>query len=148
MAATDDLRLLLSEKKVDPNGDGSDTLLTDTELELILTLAGDNLNRAAAIGWAVKGGHYSDMIDMNESGSQRRLNQLFTNCERMWKMYDSLAVKQETVVSANAGRVVGIGFDPYTCSNEPLVSIFSRYGLDYGTVRMFPLKRFFPAVLQ
>lgn len=142
------LRLLLWEQ-IPEGGTEADTNFTDTQLALVLAMGNGVLSRAAAIGWSIKGGKYSKMIDISESGSNRRLNQLFTNCERMWKQFSVEAEKEETLVLAAGSRAVGaVGFSILGDSAPAeLVSLFASYKMDSVNIRAFPLKRF-PAILQ
>lgn len=147
MTEIEKLRLLLWEK-VPQEGQDTDTHFTDVELAVVLELAGGSMNGAAAIGWSIKGGLYSEMIDINESGSNRRLNQLFTNAERMWKRYSDLAAGEMVLVTAAKSRVAPVSFKILGEDDQDLaISLFTRYTLaDYNT-RVFPLKRF-PAIMQ
>ena len=126
--------------------DDQNPLLSPEDIELIIALSGDVLERAVALGWAVIGGYYAQMIDIEESGSVRRLSQLYKNAERQHKIWDDKAAMIEVIISANTVRVPPVGFailsEPTDWEN--MVSMFRPN--EPVNVRMFPLYRM-PAVL-
>ena len=79
------LRQLLGED-VPPQGDASDTLFTDEEVEDLLARFGD-MERAAYEGWRVKAARLSSLVDNTEGNVQRKFSQLLDNANSMVKLY-------------------------------------------------------------
>jgi hypothetical protein len=99
----DMLRLVLAEQ-IPIDGLDHDTRFTDEQIDTLL-LANNSMVSAAADGWAIKAGLYSHFIDISESGSDRKLNQLFKNAERMMKHYAELAKVDADLLLAATTRV-------------------------------------------
>lgn len=132
------LRVLIWER--------DETLIDDTVLQNIWDLSNDLMERAAAIGWAVKGGFYVERVTTTESGAERRYSDMYRNAERQWKLWDERAAKIEDQLFAEAqaaGRVVGVPINVNSqCELEEW--IFSEEAM---YIRYFPLYRF-PAILS
>lgn len=71
----DHLRLLLGER-IPPLGTDADTFFTDAQIIELLDTYGD-LNLACSAGWSAKAAEFSKYIDIDESGSTRKLSQMY-----------------------------------------------------------------------
>lgn len=79
------LRQLLGED-VPADGDESDTLFSDEEIEDLLDTNAD-VERAAYEGWRVKAARLSNLVDTTEGNSQKKFSQLLDNANDMIKIY-------------------------------------------------------------
>lgn len=70
------LRLLLGER-VPEGGMDVDTFFTDDEITALLAAANDDIHGAASIGWRAKAAEFAKYIDIDESGSTRKLSQMY-----------------------------------------------------------------------
>jgi hypothetical protein len=134
------LRLLINER-IPAFGTDADTKFTNDELALILERMGLSLYAAAAEAWYVKAGMYELLIDTDESGSNRTLDQVFKHAVSMGDRY-ARAFKTEGDAMAGAveGRVPGIAVSPWAVELEtnPLM-MYEGY---QGYSRYFPIARF------
>lgn len=89
-AATDALRPLVGETALD--SEYSDERLDELLLEYV------SQNRAAAAIWREKAATYSDLVDVSESGSSRKMSDLLKNALAMAEQYDALAAAEVVVV--------------------------------------------------
>ena len=76
------LRQMISEPD-DSNG------WTDTRLGELVD-ATDTLNVAASQAWYLKAGEFSQLVDVSESGSSRKLGDLMKNAKEMGALYGGL----------------------------------------------------------
>jgi hypothetical protein len=139
------LRMALSER-IPLGGTEADTNFSTAELAQLMLMADGLLERAAAIGWAVKGGDLYDVIDVSENGSERKMSQLFEHCKKTWEFWDRKATALEKDALVASSRVPGRGVDIYGFLNNgsTVISMFSSYDAD--SVKTFPLYRM-PAIL-
>lgn len=87
MAVIDDLRYATNE----PEGDSN---YNDDRLGEILLEADGSLAAAAAAIWREKAAKASELVDMAEGASSRKLSDLQANALRMAKMYQDQADSQ------------------------------------------------------
>jgi hypothetical protein len=142
-----ELRLHLGER-IPNDGEEEDTNFTDEEIELIIMRAGDSFYLALAIGWAAKAGIYTDLIDTNENGSDRKLDQMWKHCDKQATRFEKLADMEGALVpDLSVLRAGAIGFDAF--KQEASAHTFSIFNDDshYTEQRYFPLKRF-PQIKQ
>jgi hypothetical protein len=111
------LRSILDES-IPTGGTEVDTLFTNAQLDDILS-RWPSINYAAAVGWAIKAGKVADLIDIDESGSKRRLSQKHTSALRMADFYMKLAGADSASIAA-AVRVVGQPVNPYARHRQPV----------------------------
>jgi hypothetical protein len=97
------LRLYLGER-VPIGGTDADTFFTDDELNGLLLASEYGVEGAAVIGWAVKAGEFARLIDINESGGDRKLSQKFRNANTQLQYYQGL-VETKIANSTAVGRV-------------------------------------------
>jgi hypothetical protein len=141
-------RSRLSEIKGDPMGNGSDTFFTDSEIELISSLFDGNLDRATLEGWKWKVAKYAKLVDITESGSDRKLSQKFKQAKDMVALWRGiLKDADDGLAAALAGRVVGravnLRDDGCDTSNPYPFSGYSDH------IRIFPSHRMMiPAILS
>lgn len=95
------LRLLVADR-VRP---GVQNLWDDTELGMMID-RNYTVKAAAAEAWAVKAAEYSELIDMDESGSSRKLSQRYEHAVKMANYYLRIA-SDEAVTSEASARLVG-----------------------------------------
>lgn len=140
--AESNLRRRLRDALPDGSDDSSAFFLND-EIHSLLAINGGSIVGAAYDGWAIRAAHYQTLVDVEESGSSRRLSQMFKNAEAMMKFYEK-ALESETGVnsSAIAGRVVGVVaslrgeyVDALGLATVGFITTDAMY------VRPFPLKR-------
>lgn len=119
-----------------------DKFFTDHELQVILNMANGDLNVAAAICWSAKASEYAELIDMNESGSDRKLSQMFKQASLRAEFFTEAAGSVEKAAQAGwrvVGRVICLDDSQSVTTGSPF---------DDGSmyVRTYPLKRF-PAIM-
>lgn len=85
----DHLRLLLGER-IPPGGTDADTFFTDPDIIDLLDTYGD-INAAAAAGWRGKAAEYAKYIDIEESGSTRKMSQMYRQAELQANYFGKLA---------------------------------------------------------
>lgn len=88
MALTDvnRLRELLGEP-IPEDGTESDTLFTDERLEDLLTVANDDLDRAAFEGWRIKAAHFANLVNVTDGNAVRQMSDLLDHADKMVKYY-------------------------------------------------------------
>ena len=104
---TDDVTLL----RMVLQDTGPVPILTDGMLLRLLDLS-MSMQHAAAIGWKIKAASLANLVDVTESGAERKLSQMFKNATAMIKVWDAEAAGIEDSV-ASSFRVAGIGASPY-----------------------------------
>jgi hypothetical protein len=77
---------------------------TNAEIDDLITTANGDLNLAAYAAWLAKAAEFAKFIDIDESGSVRKMSQMYKNADMMVKHYEGLV---EGVSAAVMGRVVG-----------------------------------------
>lgn len=135
------LRLLINEK-IPTAGVDTDTKFTNDELALMLQRMGLSLYAAAAEGWYVKAGMYELLIDTDESGSNRNLDQVFKHAVSMGDRYArAFKTEGDALALAIEGRVPGIAVSPWAAEIDPNV-IYPFSGYEDTYTRYFPIARF------
>lgn len=88
MALTDADRLrgLLGEE-IPEGGDESDTLFTDERIDDLLTMTGNDVERAAYEGWRIKAARLSDLVDITEGNASRAMSDAHAHALDMIKHY-------------------------------------------------------------
>lgn len=71
----DQLRGLLGEPIPD-GGTESDTFFTDLDIENMLIVAEDDVDRAAVQGWRMKAAHYAGLVNITEGNASRNMSDL------------------------------------------------------------------------
>src|SRR6478736_3896126 len=106
LTAATRLRALLGERI--PNGlDSSDTFFSDTEINDLIDEAGSRgLTFAAAVGWTWKMAEFARLIDVNESGSDRKYRQKYINAKQQAEYFQAQADATAAQIMTSA-RVVG-----------------------------------------
>lgn len=84
--AVTQLRLLVGER-IKTGKDETSTFFTNEELVDIININHGNLYLAAGYCWDAKAAYYAGMVDINESGSDRKLSQLFRSAEKRAEVY-------------------------------------------------------------
>jgi hypothetical protein len=98
------LRQLIGES-LPPGGNEEDTFFTDEEITAMLERNNSVVQAAAAEGWAMKAADYVQFVDVEESGSVRRMSQLYRQAYQMATYY---ALKADAANgTSGAPRVVG-----------------------------------------
>lgn len=64
-----------------------------------------NFNLAALEVWREKMAKYADLTDIAESGSERKLSQLYKQAQGQVKMYESLVAKDEGILVAQVTSI-------------------------------------------
>lgn len=113
----DYLRLLLAEPNAPtgtppiPGQAVAGSLFNDDALSVLIERTA-MLSRAAEIGWKVKASYFQTLIDVDESGSSRKLSQMFNNALAMAQQY-KIAADEELAALQGAVRTVGVGAAPW-----------------------------------
>lgn len=81
-----------------------DTTYTDEELTEIL-VATDSVNAAAAYVWRTKTVSAVGLVDISESGSSRKMSDVYSQNMSMSEYYAGLAANEGTVGGMRRGRV-------------------------------------------
>lgn len=140
------LRARLAESKTDPDGDGSETFFTDDQITDLLSYAANDLDGATLEGWLRKQARYSRLVDVSESGTDRKMSQKFKNASAQVKFWsDFLGGIAGSRQDALAGRVVGRAVNLRCEKPSGPLTPFSGYA---DHIREYPLHRFLiPAIL-
>jgi hypothetical protein len=83
---TNQMRLLIGER-IRPSESENDTEFLNEELIDMILRHGGNLYLAAAEAWSAKAADYSKLVDISESGSDRKLSQMFKQANIMAASY-------------------------------------------------------------
>lgn len=119
---------------------------SNEEIHDLLTLNGGSIAGASYDGWTMRAAFLSSSVDISESGSDRRLSQLFKNAMAMADFYKKARDAEAGIkAEAIAGRVVGV----VTSLRGEFVDSFgiissARYRAAQGrttTTRWFPTHR-------
>lgn len=138
------LRRRLRDVLTDP-ADDSGAFFSDDEIHTFLAINGGNLNAAALDGWLIKAAHFSKFVDVDESGSSRRLSQMFKNAEAMVNFYRKATDADEATTATwrkqgIVGRVASLRGE----YNDTFgLQFLARNGIapSYVYSRPFPTKR-------
>lgn len=138
------LRRLVGDR-IPQGGTDQDTFWSDTELGEIYDEK-KTYEAAAYECWREKAGEYARLIDISDSGVDRKLSQKHTNANRMVETYRKAIADGATAGSAL--RVVGIAMNLDESDDEEIYipEEFYQYTGD-GNIRYYPLKRM-PSVLR
>lgn len=139
----DRLRRKLGDR-VPTSGDDSDTFFRNAEIVELWNEASGVIDFAALKGWQEKAAEYARLIDISESGSDRKLSQKHTNANRMVTIFrQSIA---DNPISSAKGRVgvVGRSFSLDECPiSEGLPVPGEIWEVSGENIRYYPLKRSF-----
>ena len=80
------LRRALGER-IPTGGSDQNTFFLDAEIDDLLLESGNDFNRAALKGWQEKMAEFAKFVDVDESGSNRKLATLFKNAQAMVRHY-------------------------------------------------------------
>lgn len=106
LAVEDHLRLLLGER-IPEGGLDTDTFFTDDEVESLLETTGGNINLAASLGWRAKAAEFAKYIDIDESGSTRKLSQMYRQADLQANYFAKIAdVDTEALTQLARGGIV------------------------------------------
>lgn len=87
--------------------DPDKTEFSDVDLGLILDGLSGDVNKAASESWSIKASRYSRLVDITESGSSRKLGDLYKNALAMKAIYDGKAEEGiSTRGRTRIGRIV------------------------------------------
>lgn len=64
---------------------------TDTQIDVMLSQAGGDLNAVAAIIWGEKASDYADLVNISEAGSSRSNSDLFKHAREQADYFKGLA---------------------------------------------------------
>ncbi len=143
------LRSRWAELKTDPLGDGSDTMFTDSQIAMIYELSGQSVDKSTLEGWRWKMARYAQLVDITESGSDRKMSQKFKQAKEMvdwWRRFigDTEADDAAAMAGRVVGRVVNLRGTGKLCLDNPYP--FSGYS---EHIRLFPTHRLIiPAILS
>jgi hypothetical protein len=104
---------------------------------------GDNYNLTVYEGWRWKMARYSRLIDITESGSDRKMSQKYKHAKEMVAYWKSICGDEETALAAaTAGRIVGKAVN-LRCTPDPSAASGYPFWNEGGdNVRYFPSYRF------
>lgn len=89
--------------------DDTNAFFTNEEIADILDQATNDLNLAAAIGWAAKMAEFVKFVDRDDAGSTRKLSQLAKNADLMLAHYSKLSGHTTAEVKGRAaGGVISL----------------------------------------
>ncbi len=133
------LRFLIGER-IPVGEDEFATRFTNDELADTINRHGQNLYLAAGEMWAVKAAIFQEMIDISESGSERRYSQLFRQASQMSELYrkagldfiEGLYSRPIAVVANIVDPALGSPFDAHNSSDvisavDPWMSPTARF---------------------
>lgn len=125
------LRRYLGEQFDTETETEEDTAFTDAQLQDLLTRSSGSVFLAAARGWYSKAGEFANLIDVDESGSARKLSQLHKQAMAMGKHYESAYTTYEGSL-VNTVRVPGKSIPILgTTSDSPFIDgvYFEAYSI-------------------
>lgn len=93
----------------------ADTFFSDETIDNLLLEAGDNLFYAVYLGWEEKAAFYSGATDVDESGSSRKLTQLYRQARLQADIWRK---RSEDATTAGTGRVSGARSAAWAVSAE------------------------------
>lgn len=135
------LRGMIGER-VPPGGTEVDTNFIDAELEAILSHSQNRLYLAAALCWAMKAAFYADLVDISESGSERKLSQLTRQAREMEALYRKQAsIEEEAFLGALRAAPRSARWAVPADERVPYPTEIASGG--QTTIRNFPLMRSF-----
>lgn len=142
------LRSRLAESKTDPDGDGSETFFTDAEITDLLSYSENELDAATLEGWLRKKARYARLVDVSESGTDRKMSQKFKNAQAMVKFWsDFLGDVAGSRQEALAGRVVGRPVN-LRCADDTGLSSLTPFSGYSEHIHAYPSHRLLiPAIL-
>lgn len=152
---TAQLRLLTGERIRSGKSD-SDTRFTDSELIDIIIRHAGNLYLAAAEVWSAKAADAAELVDISESGSERKLSQIFKQFSAMSDTYQKAGeeVGSNLITPAipqsvdwlygknRPGLTTNVANDPF---EDPFAFLFSN-AFRYVSRPWYPLTVFNPAM--
>lgn len=107
----ENLRSLIGEK-IPAGGSADNTSFTDDELADLINRHNGNLYLAAGEAWQTKAASAADLVDVAESGSERKLSQLFKNYSAAAAVYNKAGLDfQQGVISRPTPKTARI-LDP------------------------------------
>lgn len=83
-----------------------DTNFTDEELGEIIDENNGNLQAAASVVWESQAARYSKIVDITESGSSRKMGDLFDNAMKMAAWYKEQANPIDVSGVTRIGKIV------------------------------------------
>lgn len=83
-----------------------DTEWTDDELSTLIDENNGNLSAAASVVWESQAASYSQIVDITESGSSRKMGDLFDNAMKMAQYYKGQANPIETQGVTRIAKIV------------------------------------------
>jgi hypothetical protein len=116
-----------------PAGSDIDPYFSDAQLDELLAQNGDNVYTAAAEAWRMKAADFADLVDIDESGSSRKLSQMYKQAMAMAEFFDKQAVVVGgQLVDRTVGRAAKIGrFQPSPAGTPlPLPETFSALNIN------------------
>lgn len=113
-----------------PTGESDDTntFFKDVEIADLLDAAGNDINVAALAGWYAKAAEFAKFVDRDESGSSRKMSQMFKNAEMMIKHYESITTAFGAVSARAAVARIAVWGDE-SCRNRVMASSATFRGL-------------------
>lgn len=83
-----------------------DTEWTDEDLDQLIDEKAGNIQAAAASVWESQAASYSQIVDITESGSSRKMGDLFDNAMKMAAYFNGQANPVDTSGSTRIGKIV------------------------------------------
>jgi hypothetical protein len=83
-----------------------DTEWTDEDLDALIDAQSGNIQAAAAIVWESQAAEYSQIVDITESGSSRKMGDLFDNAMKMAAYLRSQATPVEIQGTTRIAKIV------------------------------------------
>lgn len=123
-----------------------DEIFNDAAIQDLLAYANGDLDAATYEGWLRKMARYQRLVDVVESGSDRKMSQKFKQAKVMVDLWGGfIGADNDQRSDAIAGRIVGRVVN-LRCSDEPvLLTPFSGYS---DHIHMYPTHRLLiPAIL-
>jgi hypothetical protein len=127
-------------------GEPSDEIFDDAAITDLISYADGDLDLATLEGWKRKMARYARLVDVIESGSDRKMSQKFKQAKIMVDVWsDIIGAGEDAHASAMMGRVVGRVVNLRCTDNEAPLTPFSGYA---DHIREYPTHRLLlPAIL-
>lgn len=124
----------------------TEALFSNDDIVDILFMHGNNLDEATVEGWQRKMARYARLVDVSESGTDRKMSQKFKNAQAMVKFWQGVLDATATIdVGRYRTLVVGRVVNLRGTGSQSLLTPFSGYA---DHVREYPTHRLvIPAIL-
>lgn len=138
--ADEKLRLYLGDK-IEAGQTEADKFFSNAEIADLIEEAGGDLIVAAAEGWTIKAAKFADLIDIDESGSTRKLTQRYRQAIERARYFAVKVTEAATASQAGFRAVAKVASldESFDAELGPYLTRIGSHG--YTEVRTYPTHR-------